>query len=359
MKLLSLLLFLMGSVMLHAQIAPFVDFNGYFKTFYKNNFRQLEYQRIKSYDAGDNMVAYIDSKGDFKVYDGEKVTQISNMIVQYQLSDDQIAWNIGPGLYYLKKNGQKELLTMFARNYRVMDSLIVFEDTRFNTVSVVYKEKVYPLYQYTGELSMPVFIGEDIIAYKDIGDNYKVFWKGRSYELGVWMSGIEFSAGTGIVTFNDPTHRTFAVFENGEFMDLEDQYVSKYRAGRGFAVYEDVNGNLWYYQQGKKVKLTDFSATSFDVKDDLVMWMENGMTYVYYQGEKIKVATYAPKDYLLKNGVLAFRNIMGGVSCFVNGKVTELTLQQDATYAIYGNTILVGLFNQTYLVFSNGKIYES
>lgn len=347
------------SLSVSAQIVPFIDFNGFLRTFYKNNFRQLEYQRIKSYVVGDNIMAYTDAKGDFKVYDGETVTQLSNMVVQYKISDNQLAWNIGPGLYYLKKNGQKELLTTFARNYIVKDSLIVFEDTRYNSVSVVYNERVYPLYQFTGDLTMPNFIGEDIIAYKDNGDVYRVFWKGRSYEMGVWMSGIEFAAGTGIVAFNDPSHRSFAIFENGEFLDVESQFVNKYKSGRGFIVYEDINSNLWMYKNGKKTKLSNFSATFFDVNDDVIIWAENGYLYTFHENESVRISSFIPTDYLLKNKVIAFRNSMGGVTCFVDGKLTELTIQRDATYQIYGNAILVGLFNNSYLVYINGRKFES
>jgi hypothetical protein len=66
-----LLVFVLISFGSAAQIAPFIDFNGYFRTFYMNNFRQIEFQRIQSFQAGDNLIAYIDNRGDFKVFDGE------------------------------------------------------------------------------------------------------------------------------------------------------------------------------------------------------------------------------------------------------------------------------------------------
>lgn len=352
------LFFVLLAFSVQSQIAPFIDFNGYFRTFYKNNFRQLEFQRIQSFEAGDNLVAYIDNKGDFKVYDGENVIPLTNMNVQYKMSDYHLAWNVGPGLFYLE-NRDKKLLTTFGRNYIVTDSLIVFEDTRFNTVNVVYNGTVIPIYQTTGEMSMPQVIGDNIIAFKDNGDLYRVFWRGKLYELGVWMQPIDFNAGTDMLTFNDPTHRTFAIFENGEFLDLESRYVNKYKSGRGFAVYEDVNGNLWHYAKGKKTALSNFSASFWDVKDDIVVWSENSMVYAFANGEKTRVSTYIPKDYQLKNGVFAFRNIMGGVSCFINGKVTEITNQMDAKYTIYGNLVLVELFNKTFVVFSNGNLYEA
>jgi hypothetical protein len=226
-------------------------------------------------------------------------------------------------------------------------------------VSVVYNKTIYPLYQSTGEISMPEIIGENIIAFKDNGDFYKVFWRGNIYDLGVWMQGITFNAGTDMLTFNDPTNRTFAVFEKGHFVDLESFYVKSYKSGRGFAVYEDLNGNLWYYKDDVKIALTNFSASFWEVKDDLVVWGENNMIYTFVDGEKVKICSYMPKDYKLKNGVFAFRNLMGGVSAFMNGKVSEITTQQDAIYTIYSNMVLVELFNKSFIVFKNGQKFEA
>ncbi len=353
-----LLIFVLISFGSAAQIAPFIDFNGYFRTFYMKNFRQIEFQRIQSFQAGDNLIAYIDNRGDFKVFDGQNKIALTNMNVEYKMSDFQLAWNIGPGLFCLE-NGEKRLLTTFGGRYAVSDSLVVYEDTRFNTINVVYNKTIYPLYQATGEINMPEIIGENIIAFKDNGDFYKVFWQGKIYDLGVWMQGITFNAGTDMLTFNDPTNRTFSIFEKGHFVDLESFYVKSYKSGRGFAVYEDQNSNLWYYKDDNKTALTNFSATFWEVKDDLVVWAENNTVYSFVDGEKIKICSYIPKDYKLKNGIFAFRNLMGGVSVFMNGKVSEITTQQNAIYTIYSDLVLVELFNKSFVVFQNGQKFEA
>jgi hypothetical protein len=49
---------------------------------------------------------------------------------------------------------------------------------------------------------------------------------------------------------------------------------------------------------------------------------------------------------------------MGGVSALMDGKVHEITNQQDAEYEIFGNLVLVKLFNRSFIVFKNGRKYE-
>lgn len=342
-----------------AQMAPFIDFSGYFRTFYKDNFRQLEFQPIEKFDASDSHIAYIDTRGDFKVFDGNKTELISNQILSYKLSDGQLAWNIGPTLFALVK-GRKQMLTTFARNYIVTDSLVVFEDLRFNTINVLYRGEVIQLMQTTGDLYMPDVIGDNMIAFRDFGDVYRVFWQGETYELGVWnMNPIEFSIGRDMVCFNDPTHRTFAVFEGGEFKDVNDIFVTKYKAGWGFCVFEDINGNLFHYQNGVKTQLSNYSASYWEVKDNCVIWGENSYYYTFYNGEKIQISNFKPSEIQMKNEIIAFRNIMGGVSAFMNGKVHEITNQMDASFQIYSDLVLVGLFNRNFLVYRNGRKFES
>ena len=151
---------------------------------------------------------------------------------------------------------------------------------------------------------------------------------------------------------------TFAVFENGQFLDVEEFHVGKYRAGRGFIVYENRNNELIYYSQGIKKQLTNYGADKWQVVDDVAVWEENGFTYAMIKGVKYELANYKTEEVLLKNDVVAFRNIMGGVSALVNGKIIEITTQMNSKFSIHGSSILVELFNNSYIVYSNGRKYS-
>ncbi|MDG1841387.1 MAG: hypothetical protein P8I93_03460 [Crocinitomicaceae bacterium] len=342
------------------KVAPFLDFNNYFRSFENNNFRTLEFQRIEEFKAGDDLVAYIDNRGNLRVYDGKERKDISNLNVEYKISDHLMAYKIGPTLN-LWDEGKLKTLTYFARNYIVKDSMIVYEDTRFNTINVYWNKKTFTLYTSTGDLQIPDInaVGDNILAFKDNGDFYKIFWNGEIYELGVWSQGISFKAGCGVICFNDPTTRTFALFSKGEFIDIEDQYMPSYKAGRGFIAYEDLNGNLWQHDGEQRSQLSNYSPSHWDVKDDITIWYENSYAFARMNGKNKQTSTYIPKDYKLKNNVFAFRNIMGGVSAFINNEVVELTNQNDAAYQIYGNLVLLKLFNNNVVVYKDGQKFQN
>jgi hypothetical protein len=149
------------------------------------------------------------------------------------------------------------------------------------------------------------------------------------------------------------------VFDHGLFYDVEQLPMTKYKSGRGFVVYEDMSGNLWHYQNGDKFQLSNFSADFWDVKDDIVVWSESSYFFTYCNGEKTQIENFTPVQFKIKNDVLAYQNILGGVNAFVNGHKYELTNQLDSQFEIYGDRVLVKMFNNSFMVLENGKKYTN
>ncbi|GEM_PF-143078 len=355
-----LFLLLIGTRVLAQGVIPVIDFNNFFLSFQDGYFRSIEVQPILDFKAGDELVAYRDTRGNLRLYDGISRKDITNLNVQYQVSDHLLGYMIGPTLN-MWDNGELSTLTYFARNFLVRDSMIVFEDTRFNTINAYWQDSSYMLSTLMRDLDMPVATGENLLVFKDNGNMYKVFWNGDIYEIDVWnnQQNIVFNVGTDILCFNDPTTQTFAVFDRGAFYDIEQLPMVRYKAGRGFVVYEDNGGDLWYYKDGENFQLSNFGTDSWDVKDDIVVWTESSYFFAYCNGEKTEICNFKPLDYKIKNDVLAYRNILGGVNAFVNGKAYELTNMPDSNYEIYGSRVLVSLFNNSFIVLENGKQFKN
>lgn len=339
-------------------LLPFTDFNNFFHCYVDGYFQQVEYQAVSGLTIGDELIVYYNSQNDLKLFDGKQTRKITSQIVEYKVSDHLLGWNIGPNINYME-NGEGHVLTAFGGNYVVTDSLVVFQETRYKTVNVVYKGKVIQLYQSTAEMYMPEVIGDNIIVFRDMGNIFKVFWRGEIFELGAWngYSKVEFAAGTDMVAFNDPNSRTFAVFENGEFLDVEDIHVPKYKVARGFVIYEDVQGNLNYYGKGTKAELASFFQ-SWEAKDDVVVWGESNSTYTWSKGEKKQICNYIAKEIILKNDVIAFKTNVGGVGSYINGVFKELTILPNVEFLINGHCVLAQLANRSVIVRSGNELYR-
>ncbi len=350
--------FLLVSTVYTQKVIPFVDFNNFFQCFQNGMMVPVELQPVKNIKGGDNLVAYIDFRGNLIVYDGKVKKTLVNIEAEFEVSDNFVVWKVAETLN-LWDAGNLKTLTNNVRNYWVKDHIVVFEDMRYNALQVYYAGEIYTLVTSTGTLSPPEFVSDNMVAFKDNGSFNKVFWRGEIYELEVWQSSYNFHAGVDMLAFNDPVNGTFAVFEFGEFKDLEELHVSKYLCGRGFVAYENPNGELMYYSDGERIKISNYAPDEWTVTDDVVFWMENGNAYAYIDNKKYQIANFKPKDFLIKNKVVTFRNIMGGVSALIDGKIITITEQLDTEYEIYGNSVLVKLFNNTYIIYSKGKKYRA
>lgn len=339
-------------------LLPFMDYNNFFQVFKDGNFNQVEHLAVNDLSFGDELVAYTNSQRDFKVYDGKKTQLLTNQIVQFKQSDHILAWNIGPIINYFE-NGKSHVLTSFGGDYVVGDSLLVYQDTRYGTLNVMYEGVITVLVRTTGDIYMPEVVGDNLLVFRDNGNVYKVFWRGQIIELGVWngFANFEFFAGTDILAFNDPSTRTFAVFENGEFLDVEGQQVAKVKPGRGFIVYEDVQGNLKYYGRGERKELSSFNQF-WDAKDDVVLWGESNSTFTLENGERKQVCNYAAKDWKLKNDVIALRSNLGGVAAYRKGNYKEITSISASEFVINGHGVLVTLSNKSVIAYYNNEIYR-
>ncbi len=352
----SYILFLVSFTTLAQQVVPFLDFNNYFKSFQNGFFRQIEIQPIKGFKYGDNVVAYIDMRENLVVFNGKQKKNVANLMAEYEVSDNLMTWKIGPTLN-MWDNGELKTLTYNAERYEVKDSLIVYEDTRFNSMNVYYRGKTHQLFAGFGQLEWPVHIGENILVFKDNGNFYKIFWRGQIYDIDSWNNPIIFSGETDIICFNDPINGTFAIFENGQLYDLESFHVADYKAGAGSVMYTDLNGNLKIYQKGKVETVSNFQPDFFETKDTMMVWGENNSFYMYRDGKKIEVVRYVPQEYQIKNRTLVFRNLMGGITCYTDEGMKDLTNAQDAKFSIHGNGVLVELFNRSYIYYIKGKAY--
>lgn len=362
MKFLRPLFFLIFTHQIFGQgVVPMKDFNNFFVSFQDGFFQTIELQPVIDFKAGDELVAYVDTRGNLRLFDGKSRKDVTTLTTEYQVSDHLMGFYIA-GSLRAYSDGKFVRLTNFARGFSVKDSIIVFEDTQYKSLNVSYKGVTTQLTTFSELefLQLPTNIGENIVIYRDNALNIYAFWRGNIFDIGNFNEEIiNYNIGTDVFCYNDPYNQTFVVFQDGKFTDAEQLHVKKYKSGRGFIVYEDINGNLFHFADGEKTQLSNFSASFWDVKDDIVVWSENSYVFAYTNRQKVQVSNFIPETYLIKNNIYVFKNIYGGVSALVNGKVEEITNNLNSEFEIFGDKVLVKLFNKSNIVFSEGKKYTN
>lgn len=339
-------------------LGPFTTMQGLFKIFQDGVVRQLDHMAPLEVQVGDNIVGFIANNRDLRVYDGKKVTTLSGLVSNFKVSDNFIALQNGP-ILSVWHNGKGQWLTNFGRRYVVTDSLLVFEDTQMNSVRVWYNGTVQDLYTVIGDVYLPQFIGDNVLAFEVIGGTHYIFHSGKMYEIDTYRQKVEFSCGRDIAAFNDPLTRTFAIYEKGQFFDLEEMHAVKFKAGIRCITYIDPNLNMWYYRGGNKTILSNYSPDYWDANDHCVVWGEGEQFFVWDGIQKVVAAYYRPEIWVIKNGVVAFKNQLGGVDCVIDGKVINITNEPMVGLFISGETIVIELVNKNFLAYSGGRKVRS
>lgn len=339
------------------KVFPYLDNLEYLKSFQNGQSYQVDYLRPVDVTYSEKVIAYIDNKNDFFIYDGNKKEKMTGMANGYQVGINLVAWNTGP-IVSIWDDGRKQTITQFGRNYEVSDSLVVFEDLRDNAIRVYYKDSIYDLYYSIGDLAFPKHVGSNSVGFTGNGNVQYSFVSGKIIEIGVINDEVNYEAGGNLVAFNDPFHQSFAVAFSNEIVDVEPIMVKDYKAGYDLVAYRDRNLNLKGYINHKLVNLSSYSASFYDVFRDMIVWGENGMFYAYYKNRKYELANYIPSEYKIRNGIVAFRNLNGGVSVFYDEKVEIVSNLTNAEFEVNGNTVKVKVNRGNYIFFENGETFQ-
>lgn len=355
--LLSLFFLVLISEFQAQEVFPFINNMEYLKSFQNGQERQVDYLRPIDLKFSEEIIAYIDNKSDFFIYDGSRKERLTGLANDYKIGINIAAWNTGP-IVSVWDDGKQRTLTQFGGRYEISDSLVVFEDRRDNAIRVYYRDSIYDLYYSVSDLRFPTAIGSNSVAYVGNGDVHYSFVAGKIIEIGVFNEPVKYKAGGNIIAFNDPFNQSFAISLQKEILDVERITVNDYKAGYDLVVYRDRNENLKGFINGRLVDLSNYTAQFYEVFRDVVVWGENGIFYTYMNGRKYEICNYIPQDYKIRNGIVAFRNMNGGVSVFYNEQVKIVSNLSGAEYEVNGNTVRVQVNRGNFIFFKNGKTYQ-
>ncbi len=353
-----LFLFLLFSTWSVAQdVFPWIDNIGYMRSFQDGKRVQIEFLEPMDYKYSEKIIAYIDNKRDFFVWDGEQKEKLASLVNGYQIGYNMVAWNTGPMLF-VWDSGRKKELTRFGRNYQVTDSLVVFEDLRDNAIRVYFNDTIYDLFYSVEKPVFPKAVGSNSVAFVGNGGVHYAFISGKIVEIGVINDRVTYSAGANKVAFNDPFHQSFACAHATEVVDVETIMIQDYQAGWDIVAYRDLNDNLKCYMNDDIIELSNYSAREYTVFRDMVVWNETGQLFVFDGKRKYEVANYIPEEYKIRDGIVAFRNLNGGVSVFDNGEVKVVSNLMNAPFEVNGNTVRVQTNRGNFLFYRNGETWN-
>ncbi|MEZ4923990.1 MAG: hypothetical protein R2780_12530 [Crocinitomicaceae bacterium] len=338
-------------------ITAFSDRNNRLYKFDSGIITQIYYQPIKELDIGRHYICFVDSKGDIYVQfhdDKEMVAQTyTNIYNSRNLLLVQTA-----SVLRVYDQGVKHVLTSTSMGFGGSDSLVVWQDKIGGYLKYYYQDEVHEIAMVVGEYYIdPNKIGPNTFVYKDNAGNNSVLWHGKFYPIFSSNKNAVIDAGQDVVAFNDPQSQTFAAFDNGFMVDVDEQHALRFHCGDNYIYYQDAAEYHKVYREEDIMEL-GFDLQDIDPYDSLIVFKDVGITKIWYQMEIYQIYNTNVTSYQVDGGIMAYPNQWGGVSAFVRGKEIEITRSKVESFELHGNTIKMRMSSSSYWVWWNGKIYE-
>jgi len=339
-------------------LSVFSDYRDYFYIFDDGKIKALEHLPVQSYQIGGISVAYIDNMDNFKLYYRGRIFEPENVPPsEYFATDYLIAYTLDKQLKVFD-NGKSRTLTFQADCYAVADSIIAFCDRLSRLFKVYYNGKITVLEDgVAGPPLKNIKIGDNILAYIDYSNYFKIFYRGNSIEL--IDIPMRYKAGKNTVAYIDGSSLAFKVFYKGNIYELEVFRPKAFTVGDDMVAYIDNSGAFKIFYDESTTIISSFEPDFYKVKDSIVVYSEQNFFKVFYKGKSHLLENYVPLNYQIDHNNVAYIDQQGNLKSFYGGQIKTLTDYEKLNdFKLSGNTIVFNTDLNSNKIFYEGKIYE-
>ena len=355
---LLLLLFFFGlNFISHAQdVTAYFDNRENLQVFDRGLSRQLEYLPVKSYKIGGNMIAYIDSKSDFKIYYDNQTFQLLNAVdFYYQVTNNLTMFRVG-GVLYVFDRGEKKTLCYNTGLVSVNDSVLAYIDVSASTLNFYYNGSIANVEESLLGAPKAVKTGSNTVAWINQSDIFSVFYHGKIIQLDN-IAPIAFEAGQDIVAYIDDYVRQFKIFYKGDTAIAEQFLPDSFKVGFGICAYIDDLSNFRIFYNGATKIVLSARPDFFVVRGNVVIYSYQNAFYAFYKGEVYTLNNMTPRDYQVGTEGVAWLDESGRLMAFHKGKTYTVAYDVIESYSMNGNVLKYDIGNESVRVWYNGKVY--
>jgi hypothetical protein len=295
------------------------DIQNFFHVFENGSIEQLEALKVRDYQVGRNLVAYINNQGQFKIYEkGYVKTLAENSPEFFSATDHLLIFGIGGILY-------------------------VYEDRRATQIASFVKE-------YVG--------GDSIVAFNNVNNNFVAYYRGRSRTLEVFnVFGLKGSKN--VLAYLDNLEQ-FQAYLYGQKTLLDANPPKEYKLGRNTIAYVDFYGRFKIFHKGNIIEADPFSPREFEVGDDMVAFINrNGQFMVFDDGIITEIESQPPSMFKCVDAIIAYTLPSRQFKAYTHGQTYDLESYEPATFEI-DNEMLVWPDYMNYLkALDHGEIVKA
>lgn len=338
--------------------AAYNDIQNDFYVFEKGIKKRLEFNTIETFAVGGQGVGYVDNIGRFKIYANGKLidTRLSDPTDLIN-TDYYLTVSVGEQLRAFH-DGKLNLVTNWAQNYKVGDSIIAYNDQLKNNFVAYYLGKQYILENGTvGDGIQQYWVGDNIVAYMDNADYFKVFYHGEIVELllNVPIKGLQIAKNT--IAYVNTNTNAFEIFYKGESFILEDFAPTSFVVGDDMVAYYTNNNEFKVFYNGEIISVGLFSPKNIKLKDNILSFQQDNLLKVFFKGKVYTLESYIPENYLQDFNSLVYIDPYGKLKLFQEGVTNYITAEPILNYDVQLETITYRSVNQNTNIYYRGTTY--
>jgi hypothetical protein len=338
-------------------VAAFNNFREQFYIFDKGKTKLIEGRPIVRYEVGLNYVVYKDANSRIKIYDNGEVKEVdgrSASVDKIYATDYLVVFTIN-GLLYVYENNEIKKVSNFNTKYEVGDSIIAFVDGARRFFEIYYNGKSKDIDEAVNIVSFKA--GDNIVAWLDRFNVFKVFYQNEIYELPIFLMG-DYKASKNLVVYNDQEAPHFKAFWKGEEFLIDHFSPKEYKLADNMVAYIDNMDSFKVLNKGKTTNIFSYPPNLYDLKDSIMVFADDDFFNVFYQDRVYQLENFTPQIYKLGSSIVVYKDLNNRLSIFENGERKIISYEPINYFEVYGNLVVYNVGVNEYHFYYNGKKYD-
>lgn len=356
---LSSFLMLIPGVIFPQHMAAYLDYRNRFIVFDRGETRELENNKVMSFQVGGKCIGYQSYGNDLKVYYNGSVRTLEHVPPSgYTVTDHLMAYSV----YSILKvfdNGAVKTLCTNTNGYIVEDSLIAYYDGIQQVLNVYQNGEILTIED--GLLQWPIrsyVSGDNILAYITVFDNkFKIYYRGKVEVVDENVQETVYKAGRDIVGFMNLATNAFMVFYKGNFYDLEAFAPRSFQVGDEMMAYVNDQGIFKVFENGELVTVSTFEPESYQLTDSTLVFVEDGFLKTWCDGQVYEIERYVPRVYRISERTVAYVDVNNRIKAFRHCKPLDISYEMVNSLDMIRNLIIFNVGVNTTRIWYNGKVY--
>lgn len=246
------------------------------------------------------------------------------------------------------------------RDFRIGGNSVAYISNA-NNFKIFYKGFTFDITE--GAFVKSFNANANLVAYMQ-SNQLNIFEKGNTKILSTWVTG--FAMGDSILVYFDDIGKAFKAYYDGSSYFLDDLLVSSnavknYRVGDNLVAYINHSNLMKVFYQGAVFDLqnTDYQNPVFEAGKDVVAYVDqlNNAFNVFYKGHIYELEKNPPQSMKAGDNLVAYVDFDGNFKRFSDGRTKTISSFAPEAYYVKDSMIVYTDNNSNFSVYYNGKPY--